>query len=336
MRRWARLHPAIAAASVLAFTAIAGVATAAAASHEAQAARLFREGRQAYARQDYTSAVEKLGQSLELQSDPQVLLVRGRAYQRLNNLDDAVTDYERANALMPSPEGAAAAAYAHNLRFEHERAASLYQQVIALGCADSVVYNNLGLSLLQMNRDAEAQPYFDLAIRHDPSLQAAYYNRAMADYQNHLRSKISQEVEISLPLFASSGPLGTLAALHVGLAETVPNNAIRDMNMAIRIGPAVAELYRWKAEMCAYASLRDTYYFEPMCQAIEMAIREGQPGSTFRDESPLGFYNPFATRPRFQKAKSAVPVKASPQHIERFLEPSVAPVAKARTPLPAG
>ena len=123
-----------------------------------------------------------LGRSLELQSDPEVLLARGRAYQRLNNLDDAVTDYERANSIVPSPQAAAAAAYAHNLRFEHEHAARLYRQVIALGCATPVVYNDLGFSLVQMNRAPEAKPYFDLAIRHDPGLQAAYCNRAIADY----------------------------------------------------------------------------------------------------------------------------------------------------------
>jgi tetratricopeptide (TPR) repeat protein len=373
MKRWASLNPAIAAASVLAITALGGF-VAGAATHEGQAARYFREGQEAYARQDYTGAVEKLGRSLELQPDPQVLLARGQAYQRLNNLDDAVkdyersnaivpsaeaaaaaaqvllararackngadamTDYERSNALVPSGEAASAAAYIHDLRLEYEHAVRLYRQVITMGSAGPVVYNNLGASLVQMNRPLDAMPYLDWAIQHSPDLQEAYYNRALADYQSYLShgSKISDRVGISLPLIGTSGPLGVLAAIHVGEAENIPTDAMRDMDTAIRIGPAVAQLYQWKADMCAYAARRDTYYVEPMCQAIETAIRLGQPASSFRDE-PRDLYNPFATSARFQKAKYAVPQEASLQPIKQFLEPSVDPVAKARTALPAG
>jgi serine/threonine protein kinase len=331
MRRWTRLHPAIAAASFLAFTAVAGVAAGVAATHESRAATLFREGREAYERRDYTGAVEKLGQSLELHADAQVLLARGQAYQRLNNLDDAVTDYERSNAIVPAPDAAAAAAYVHNLRFEHQQAARLYQQVIGLGCAGPVVYNNLGASLVQMNRPTEALPYLDWAIQHSPGLQAAYYNRALADYNRRLSYPypISPSTQISVCLTASTGPFGAVAALLVGKTENIPHDGIRDMDTAIAIHPAVAELHYWKAEMCRFAALRDPCYFEPMCQAMEAAIELGQPASTFRDGS-------YATNVRFQKAKSAKPVRAgAAEHIERIVEPTVGLVARARPALPA-
>jgi serine/threonine protein kinase/Flp pilus assembly protein TadD len=336
IRRWGRLHPAIAAATLLAFTVIGGVAATAAANHEPQAARYLREGREAYARQDYTGALEKLGRSLELQCDPQALLARGRAYERLGNLDDAVTNYERANALVPSGEAAAAAAYVHDLKFEYEHAVRLYLQVIAMGCADPVVYNNLGYSLVQTNRPTDAMQFLDWAVQHAPDLPAAYYNRAMADFNSRLSyPTMSPGAQISVCLTGSSGPFGAVAAFLVGRTENLPRDGIRDMDAAIRIRPTVPELYRWKAQMCAYAARRDPYYLEPMCQAVETAIQLGQPASTFPD-GPFGFYNPFATNVRFQKAKSASPLRAAgATHIERILEPSVDFVAKARAVAPA-
>jgi hypothetical protein len=164
-----------------------------------------------------------------------------------------------------------------------------------------------------MNRPGNAMPYLDWAIQRSPGLQAAYYNRALADYQNCL-------------LYEST--------ISPGQTDSLPNDAIRDINMAIQIGPVVAELYHRKADICAYAARRDTHYLEPMCQAIEMALRLGQPSSSFRD-GPRDCYHYFASNARFQKAKCAVPVRASTQMVEQFLEPAVASVAQPRTAAPA-
>jgi eukaryotic-like serine/threonine-protein kinase len=320
VRRWGRLHPAIAAASFLAVTTIAGVAASAAANREGQAARFFREGREAYARHDYTGAVDKLGRSLELQSQPQALLARGRAYQHLNDIDAATTDYDRARELFPNGEATAAAAYAHSLRGEHELAVGLYRQAIGLGQAGPRICNNLGASLMQLNRPTDALPYLDQAIRQEPQMQAAYYNRALADLSSRVGFDLSVR-DASVRLLGSGGPFGALAAYLVGWTEIVPQDAIRDIDMAIRLGPAATDLYHSKALMCRFAATWDPSYREPMYQAIEMAVRSGHPLSAFGD-GPLGLFRPFALDPRFQKARSVQPLESSARSIERILDPA--------------
>jgi serine/threonine protein kinase/Tfp pilus assembly protein PilF len=353
-RRWGRLHPLRAAASsFLAFAVIGGVAAGAAAMHEGQAARYFREGREAaaaifegqaaryfregveaYARGDYTGAVEKLGRSLELQSDPQVLLARGRAYQRLNGIDAAITDYERSCKLLPTGEATAAAAYAHNLNAimksigpEHEIAARFYQQAIGLGRAGPRIYNNLGASLIQVHRPLDALPYLDMAIRHDAGMQAAYYNRALADFESRQPTCDMSARVASVRLLGSGGPFGALAAFLVGRMENVPEDALRDIDMAIHIGPAAANLYYRKAIMCRFAADWDPSYREPMYQAIESAIRGGQPASLFGD-GPLDIFRPFAQDPRFKQARSVHLLKPGARYIDRFLDPADEPLLK--------
>ena len=65
----------------------------------------------------------------------------------------------------------------------HEVAALQFENAIKHGFATAVVYNNLGRSYGRIKRVHEAEAMLNEAIKLDGKLQAAYYNRAMVEYQ---------------------------------------------------------------------------------------------------------------------------------------------------------
>ena len=129
-----------------------------------------------------------------------VFVVRGVAYFRKGDYDDAISDYERAIRLDPK----LAIAYsnrgdAHNHKGDYDEAISDYERAIRLDPKLAIAYNNRGDAYNHKGDYDHATSDYDEAIRLDPKLAVAYNNRgdtyrhkgdydhAISDYDEAIR-----------------------------------------------------------------------------------------------------------------------------------------------------
>jgi serine/threonine protein kinase/Flp pilus assembly protein TadD len=303
LRRWAASHPFVAVASLLAVVIAGSAAAYAVATREPYAVRRLHQGLKAYADGDYLKAVENLSRTIEIDNENRdARFTRGKAYQALGKFNDALADYRKADEFRAEGRTEACEGYCLNKLVLHEQARALHITAINHGFKKAATYNNLGYTyLVSCRNQAElnlAVENLNTAIRLDPTLQAAFHNRAMAHGKR---------------------------ALDNGLY--VPNAGIRDILEAIRLGPPTAELYRDAARLYAVAAQHaqarkvpqlyclmpancfgnaarlyvlfgcyDPHWMEPELRYVALALEAGQDpqifrGATFRD---------FQNQPEFQ------------------------------------
>jgi eukaryotic-like serine/threonine-protein kinase len=156
-------------------------------------------------------------------------------------------------ALLLQPEHAkngrvqARIGYCLNLRKDHRAAIVYYEKALEAGFGTAEVYNNLGYSWAR-GRVRNTIPWesYTKAIQLNPNLQAAYHNRAMLDLEN------AMEVPSKVP--------------HAGIA---------DIEVAITIGPATADLYRDAACLYALGARSEPQLAGPALKHLRLALDNG-------------------------------------------------------------
>lgn len=172
------------------------------------------------------------------------LLARGWVHQAAENWEWAAVDFEAANKLAPSGNLLAMLAYCRARAGRNPSAIVLYQKAIDAGYATAGIYNNLGVSFKNLGSPIDAYPCFEEAIRLDENLQAAYANRA---------SIVVNEC-------------------HRGNFKHL-EQAINDIQKAIAIGPASAELFYNAAVLLALC--KDAEKTPEILDYLSQAVEHG-------------------------------------------------------------
>jgi serine/threonine protein kinase/Tfp pilus assembly protein PilF len=230
----------------------------------------LRHGQEACARRNFEEAVECFTRVLAVKPrDAAVLLARGRAYQRLGQLPLALSDLEKADELAPTGLNHACRAYCLQQLGQYHDASVHYERALEAGFATPAVYNNLGYCYWLDRRLIEARTKLDRAIEIDEHLQAAYHNRALVDLDTaYARGK-----------------------------DYFPHTGITDIEKAIYLGPATAELYFDEARLYAIATRASPTQIEPALQAIAHALDLGWSPQELTDNVFQG----VREDPRFRK-----------------------------------
>jgi serine/threonine protein kinase len=242
--------------------------------------RLYRDGLAAHARGEYRQAIEYFSRGIDSAGPrPALLFARGRAYQHLD-LRLALADYLNADRAVPDPQNKAALAYCCSKQQQYREAVAYYQQAIAGGLDGAAVFNNLGYCHLLLSQLTEAERCLDAAIGRDPNLQAALHNRAMLRLSQALRSSSSVRAGIS------------------------------DIERAIGLGPATADLHGTAARLYALAARQDRRYVAPALDHLAAACDLGWDTTRLKSE-PM--FRELRREPVFQ-ALAARP-QASVRHL---------------------
>ena len=243
--RWCRRNRwslAAAAAFAAAVLAIGGLLLA---NRDPYPLREFRAGAQDYAIGDYSAALGHFDHALQADPrDPRLLFARGQTRQRLGDYVGAAADYKVAAELSPAGIICASLAYCDAAANSQKDAVTWGERAIDAGFTTAEVHNNLGYSLWWLGKLDSARRQLDEAIRLKPDLQAAYLNRVKVGLRQALRG-------------------GSPAA------------AIADAKMALRLGPATAELYLDAARLQALDgndSHRDEIIRGYLVKAIEAGL----------------------------------------------------------------
>jgi serine/threonine protein kinase/Flp pilus assembly protein TadD len=190
-------------------------------------ARQYQAGRAAFQAGDYQEAVEYFSRALAAEPGHRDSRL-ARAATRLMEaeslqgqaarlkINEALPEFEKL-ALDNPNDGLVLAclAYCHSRLKDHPVAIILYQQASAAGLESAALFNNQALSYLITHELDKAEASLAEALRLDPELQAAYYNRAMLAHQRWL-----------------SDP-----------STPFPGSALADVERAIQIGPHTAKLF---------------------------------------------------------------------------------------------
>jgi serine/threonine protein kinase len=220
--------------------------------------RLLRQGQKAYEQKNYNEAVVLSTRSLE--ADPtlrQAYFARARAYQQLGCTlaqeiepgDDsskaktlqiqsrtifvqALQDYKNADPEGKDGRVLACRGFCIGKQDNHSDAIWFYTQAIEQGFAPATVFNNRGHSHLRLADLEAANKDLNEAVRHDPTLQAAFCNRAQLCLMRllALRSSVTPVPRWKVIAYVEAGR--------------------KDIEKALQLGPMTADLYRDAAHLC--------------------------------------------------------------------------------------
>jgi tetratricopeptide (TPR) repeat protein len=201
----------------------------------------LREGRNREAAWHFTRVLNAEGPSAR------VLFARGVARYRMKEFAQALEDLTEADRMGRDGKVKAALGIclvqpdADQARTNHHDAIRYYREAIRAGYGTARTYNNLGYSLAARGEFKEAREAFTKAIRRDPKLQAAYYNRAVLCLRG-VRGK-------------PESPTLAEAQDNRKRSQQLLRAALADIEKAIRLGPGTADLYRDAARLYAVAAL---------------------------------------------------------------------------------
>ncbi len=190
LRRWAGRRPLIAAAAAgLLLLAAGGSAGSLAAPQLSADVRQYNRGVDAYAEGDYRRAEALFDQAMfDCPSDRKprkYYQARAAAAMRLSESGSggqwtaALTDLQQ--ALDQQPDGPTWARMGYCIirsAADHRSAINCYSEAIKAGFTSAALYNDRGYSHYQLGHYDQAAQDFELALRSDPTLQAAIVNRA--------------------------------------------------------------------------------------------------------------------------------------------------------------
>ena len=213
LARWGRRNRASLAGAATLIAAILTVSGLLLANRDPYPLREFRSGAHEFAAGNYQTALGSLDHAVRAQpDDADFLFARGQTRQRLADFVGAAADFKAAADRSPAGIIRASLAYCRARSGSYNDAIDWGQRAIDAGFATAEVQNNLGHCFYRLRQLNTARQHLDEAIRLDPTMQAAYCNRA-----------------------------------KVGLVESLkrasPAAAISDAETAIRLGPVTADLY---------------------------------------------------------------------------------------------
>ena len=203
-------------------------------------------------------------------------VARGRQYVRAEKLTPAMSDFLSALDLRRDRTALANAAYCACLSQQPDAAIQLGREAVAAGETSAAVYNNLGYAYRKGGRPRLALPPLEEAVRRDPSLRAARYNRAMARHE---------------------------AAIERGEPGADPG-AVADMEAALGGGRETAQLYHDAARVFAARAAYDPALRAKAVRCLGEAVRLGKDPAGF-SRSP--FFSAIAEDPDFQRVMRTVP-----------------------------
>jgi tetratricopeptide (TPR) repeat protein len=225
--------------------------------------RSLQAGQQAYRAGGYAEAAGHFSRVLELEGpSARVLYARGRAHYRLGKYDRAIIDLLDARERGKDGKTYAALATCYlpdGQRNGYQSAVNYYREALGAGFQAARVYNNLGFAQAKLGQIAEARESFTQAIRLDPRLQAAYFNRACLSFRCRIPSAqgflsvqpcFGQFLPVSLPVITlADAPGDWKRSLALLMDETIP-----DLEKALELGPESGELNLHAARAYALAA----------------------------------------------------------------------------------
>lgn len=185
-------------------------------------------------------------------------LVRGREFVAHGRLSSALNDFTAAYDRGHDPRALAYSAYCLGRMGQQGPAADVGQAATRAGATSAAVFNNLGYSLDQVGKPAQAIPQLDEALRRDPYLRAARYNRAVARHR---------------------------AALAAGRAADA--GAVEDIDAVLAGGELSPQLCYDAAVVYASACGRDPSLRTRARHMLSEAVRRGKDPSRFSQNPVL-------------------------------------------------
>ena len=228
----------------------------------------------------YAKAIMRFNSAVE--ADPEMsdaYFARGRTYQKLGINDPtkhslAITDFDIAEKLTPTGRNQAAMGYSLQGMGQDGAALLLYQQAESAGFTSAGLYNNLGYCLYRTSpsKKEDIRKYLDEAIKRDPTLQAAFHNRAMlqADIASKPLSTLKwiKKVPDARNRFTDQ----EMKQIHDDLGDAMRTGEA-DFMTALKIGPRNSELLYNAAAFYARASEFGPHWTAPALEHLTDAVK---------------------------------------------------------------
>lgn len=242
-----------------------------------------------------------IARQLDAGEDAQKAYQRGQQLLVANKHAQARDFFSQAHQLKANGRALARMAYCDVLNLEHLRAFSLCNDAQEQGFSSARLYNLRGYILLQMGDRArtagkiedvfaESEKNFTEAIRLDPRLQAAYYNRAM---------------------------VGFTIANRAGKTD-VPTGALNDIRKALSLEPLTMALAFDAARLLAFGANDSPERRREALDCLERSLSLGcQPQRLERE--PL--FKSLHQEARFQKLLEAKSQPVTARQEIRVLDP---------------
>jgi tetratricopeptide (TPR) repeat protein len=203
----------------------------------------------AYTRKgEYDQAIQDFDQALRLNpNDAATLVGRGAAYFGKKQLERAIQDFDEANRLAPNgadPIRSRGLAYA--AKGESDRAIQDFDQALRLNPNDAVAFRYRGLAYGKKGELDRAIQDFDQALRLNPNDAEIFFSRGDAYARMGQPDRAIQDYDQALRLnpnaAATFGSRGNAYARKRLYAQ-----AIQNFDQAIRLAPNDARAYRNRA-----------------------------------------------------------------------------------------
>ncbi len=178
--RWCRSHPRIVA--LLAVVALALLACAAilVISRKPYGERQFLRGLACYEAEDFPEASRYFNLAVDAAPENAAWwYALARTRQRNGNYAEAIKDYWKAHRLSNDSRCLAAIAYCRTRNTDWTSAIKAYEDTVAAGRRDALLYAGLGYCQFELNECSEAKQSLSTALMQDPDLAVAYYFRAV-------------------------------------------------------------------------------------------------------------------------------------------------------------
>lgn len=183
-------------------------------------------------------------------------------------------------------------AYTQLRNQKFDAAIKKYNLIHRAGYRPLMVLNNRAYGYFNTGRLREAQNDLDKAVQIDPHCQAVRYNRALVAMRMRGQGKI----------------------------QTIPPQALEDMERALRLGQKTSDLYRDAAILYAQAAGDDLHHshFERALSHLRQAIVAGEPPAKFDSFPSLA---EALKHPEFELLLGGHPPRTTPQPDLRLLDP---------------
>ncbi|HZZ81837.1 MAG TPA: protein kinase [Gemmataceae bacterium] len=274
--------------------------------------RQYQAGMQQYRRGNYDEAVSLFTESLKNDPDnAETFFARGQAFQALGARDEqylqpALSDFVEAERRAQDARSKAAIGYCANLMNSvPTRAIAAYENTLKMGEDSPAIRNNLGCTLISINKFDKAEENLNRAISLNPKMQAAYINRGKI----HVRQALIQYQKVPDP------------RRNKELARRIKAGS-DDFTKAFELGTASAELCYHAALLPAMAAKVDPAQKDLAFQYLFQGIRLGFTQKQIVQE-PL--FNPLKADKRYQELLSKAPVTASVPRAVCIVNPVVWP-----------
>ncbi|MEM7375266.1 MAG: tetratricopeptide repeat protein [Bacteroidota bacterium] len=257
-------------------------------------------------RSEWEQALEAYSEVLKQQRSANAFHKRAYVYQRMGQIDKALTDLNRAVDLRPTLETAwFDRGLIHQAAQRYDQALADFDQVLRLQPGNSKAFCRKGEVWVAKGDSDSARHHFSLAMQMDPNDAEPYYQRSLLLLSEDNVQEALKDVEIALRKDPSRAE-SFLTRGRIHLKTGNKNNALKDFNRTIDLNPLLSLGYAYRGEThISLGNLRKA-------QAdFEQAIAQG----SLRPEAYIGLGDIYLERQNFEKAleKYDVAVQIAPQ-----------------------